>query len=238
MVRFHPKKLLVLREFSFNRIALPLLISLLSVSANAALIQEDSSFGANTVILDTATGSSWLTLNTTDGQSYNHVAAQLGTTFAGYSIASYAQVAQFVGDAGVPSIPGPTAGTNSALNSFINLWGITGVITDRSGSENYTYAATTYTSATYPGNVGGASLGEWNDYSNSPYIAWFNSASGDHPFNYYSPDYTNKYFAVALVSIAAVPEARKWLMMITGLGLICFNAKRRKKMDDTISSFA
>lgn len=84
--------------------ALALTAAVFALPARATITVTNSSFGANTLIQDSATGLSWLQVNQTTGMSYNAVAAQLitGGTFQGYRYATLAETQQLFQDYGVP----------------------------------------------------------------------------------------------------------------------------------------
>ena len=106
-------------------------VALLLVSgvqaAFAGFVTTDSSFGANTLILDTQTGTEWLKLDATLGLSYDSVAAQLdaGETFGGFSIASPQDVTTLLKDAGVwaPLSPLTSPSALAAGAAFGNFFG-------------------------------------------------------------------------------------------------------------------
>jgi PEP-CTERM motif len=75
---------------------------LVSGPAGASIsLRDDPVFGADSVIYDDANLTHWLRLDFTTSHTYNEVAAALGTTFAGWSIASAAQVQAFGTSVGV-----------------------------------------------------------------------------------------------------------------------------------------
>jgi hypothetical protein len=81
-----------------------------SVSAHANLVAHDSGFGASTIIEDTVTGLSYARLDLTYGMSYMDVLGQTdhGGTFAGFHIASFAEMASLLANV-VPIVPGDPA---------------------------------------------------------------------------------------------------------------------------------
>lgn len=74
----------------------------LSLSANAAIVSIDSSFGADTITRDTATGLDWLDVTETLNLSYNEVTAQLGSggAFEGYRYATEAELGTLISNFG------------------------------------------------------------------------------------------------------------------------------------------
>jgi hypothetical protein len=75
---------------------------LISGPATAALVSEDSPFGAGTLTFDTDTGLHWLDLTESNGLSHDEVlqALQPGGTFEGFRLALSAELAQLFLDAG------------------------------------------------------------------------------------------------------------------------------------------
>lgn len=79
-----------------------------SCLAGAVLLSEGSPFGADTITHDTVTGLLWLDL--TESTSYSHTqildATGPGGTFAGYRLATDAEIQQLFVDAGIDLGPG------------------------------------------------------------------------------------------------------------------------------------
>ena len=86
--------------------------------ASATPTLANSSFGSNTLVVDSVTGLRWLNIGLTRGQSYNDVSAQLGAggTFQGYRYASAAEAFTLFQDFGV-------IGSEVNGGSFSNLAG-------------------------------------------------------------------------------------------------------------------
>ena len=80
--------------YTIRKLAIVAFLSLCApIQANAGLISaDDAVFGVGSVTRDTTTGFEFLDLSVTRGLSYNQVQAQLGSTFAGWQIATLAQV--------------------------------------------------------------------------------------------------------------------------------------------------
>lgn len=81
-----------------------ILLSVLSVSSNAALIDSDwQATGDNLITQDTTTGLAWLDLSATANVSYDDVVISLetGGAFQGFRIATQVEVLNFWANAGV-----------------------------------------------------------------------------------------------------------------------------------------
>ena len=96
-------------------------------AALAGFVTTDSSFGANTLILDTQTGTEWLKLDATRGLSFDFVESQLdaGELFGGFSVASAQDVTTLFKDAGVwaPLSPLTSPSALAAGAAFGNYFG-------------------------------------------------------------------------------------------------------------------
>ncbi len=78
--------------------ALALMGLTLTVSANAAILSVNSSFGANTITRDTDTGLDWLDVTESLALSYNQVTSQMGVggTYEGWRYATMAELDQLI----------------------------------------------------------------------------------------------------------------------------------------------
>lgn len=79
---------------------------LLSLSASAAIISVDSSFGVDTITRDTGTGLDWLDVTETQWLSYNQVIAQMGAggAYEGWRYATTAELDQLITNFGYVSL--------------------------------------------------------------------------------------------------------------------------------------
>lgn len=70
----------------------------LSLAANASIVSVNSSFGADTITRDTATGLEWLDVTVTRGLSYGQVTAGMGSggTYEGWRYATVAELDQLI----------------------------------------------------------------------------------------------------------------------------------------------
>jgi len=115
------------------KISLPILVPiwgllcLAPLSAQAALVEENSSsFGTNSLVLDTQSGLTWLDLPFTTGLSYQQMLSSLqaGGTFNGFRYATEQEVLGLFNSAGISGL-GNYSVTNSSVTSFISLIGDT-----------------------------------------------------------------------------------------------------------------
>jgi hypothetical protein len=195
-----------------------LLVGLMSGAAQATIYQTDSSFGTNTVVVDSNTGKQWLSLTLTKNMSYNDVNGQLATTFSGYHIASLGEVSQFIVDSGLPASSGIVAGENSVLDGFIKMWGITAIWYGGGGTENW-IGAITSTVSPYAGSgyVVEAIMYEWFHWSgSSPETGWNTHVSDNQSLS----TSESWYSGVALVKdSSSVPEPATLALTLAGFGL-------------------
>lgn len=110
---------------SYHNKVRQLAVGLLSVfafassSAHASLVSMDTAFGIGSATLDTATNLLWLDLNQSGSFSYNQLVnteLQAGGKFAGFQLASSAQVDTLVTDSGILGLTGA-----AAFSAFGNL---------------------------------------------------------------------------------------------------------------------
>lgn len=111
-------------------------LGLLCNPASAALVSLGSSFGADTITLDTETGLRWLDLDLTDGRSVEDISSQLGEggEFEGFRYATVEEVEQLWINAGIqdivmgaipPTGDDFTAANLDPVNALIDLLGDT-----------------------------------------------------------------------------------------------------------------
>jgi hypothetical protein len=111
-----------------------------AATASAALISEDSSYGANTITLDTATGLQWLDVNLTLNRSITDISSKFGAgqEFAGLRYATQSEIHTLFIDGGLSAEPlHLTADPSdmSALTSLIALLGQTYAVSDQFGTD-------------------------------------------------------------------------------------------------------
>jgi hypothetical protein len=157
--------------------------------AATALVTEDwRSPGDGLILYDPSTNLQWLNLSVTQGQSYNAVVSQLGTTYAGFSVASLDQVTQFFSDAGITPLDVVVNGTNPAVDLLLRSWGITSPIP--ADQQNATFAFTSNTSPSFPGSNNIAFLEEWGTDPAIGQVAGWVAATPNSNFDYDSVAYS------------------------------------------------
>lgn len=199
------------------------LISIASVLnvANATLISMDSTYGTDTVTLDTETHLTWLDVPLSTAFSYDTIQPELGIggAFQGYRIASGAEVKTLFTNAGIPVFGNSFVSANYApILSLMDYVGITG----------------------HNGNLG---TGIPFDYTvghiadTAPQVGW----ASVMVLSVYDPDNTgrasggtvpsnneNPYHGTWLVREVSVPEPAT--LTLIGLGLLVLGVVRRKSM--------
>ncbi len=120
-----------------------LLLALASPSVKAAFVVEnDSVFGAASVILDTSTGLYWVKPTETLGSSYSTEQSAIASGQTGnFTYASYSQVYTLFSDAGITDFTNNvTAGNYAGANAMISAFGQTSGGTFTNGSYVGSYA--------------------------------------------------------------------------------------------------
>ncbi len=206
-----------------------LLLGLAPPSVRASFVLEnDSVFGASSVVLDTSTGLYWVKPLETLGQTYSTVQTDIGAGLTGnFAYAAYSQVQTLLSDAGITDFTnGVSAGSYAGASSIISAFGQTGGGSYSNGSYQGSYAqvvgvyAGNYDAFTiaYQLNATGefgctsvdcaeTSIGNFSGSSAGPYGSWLVASKLDTG-NTGSP----------------VPlPASVWQMLgaIGGLGLLC-----------------
>lgn len=89
-----------------------------------SLSEADSSFGVNSITLDSVTNLEWLDLDFTTTYSFNSASAQFGASgvFEGFSIATASQVSELISHAGI-NIPLTGSAAQTAFDDFHTLVG-------------------------------------------------------------------------------------------------------------------
>ena len=90
----------------------------------AQFILQGSSFGANTLTVDTSTGLAWLNVSLTAGHSYNDISSQLGAgqLYQGYRFATVAEVQTLWADFGVSLTPAASISQLEADLGVGDVW--------------------------------------------------------------------------------------------------------------------
>lgn len=221
------------------------LMGLLSFNAQAAFSVQGSSFGADTLITDSTTGLTWLSLEPTFNMRYSQVWEQLGFggEFAGFNMATYDQVNTLAVDWGVGTfansgdlsvVSQPGAGrvrvcpecVQSAL-AFGALFGPGAA--SALGQDSGQYLAWGQILSGPPGPYG---------QKFSTYIGINGGSSsfefeGDGVLNYPADSgalpWIGTWLVTTLPPVPPVPEPSTYALVLTGLGAIAFVNRRRKK---------
>jgi len=185
-------------------------------AAFAGFVTTDSSFGANTLILDTQTGTEWLKLDATQGLSFDFVTSQLdaGELFGGFSVASSQDVTTLFKDAGVWAPLAPLT-SPSALAAGAAFGSFFGGLDTANGfvSQGMTNMAT--------GPGGFLEQGIGVNYRAGVSVSSFDDAA-------FARGSTFDFVSTWLIkSVSPVPEpATSWLLLV-GLALCAADAYRR-----------
>jgi hypothetical protein len=95
---------------------------LMVTSAQAGLINANTGFGANTAVLDEATGKTWLSFRVQSGQSFEAFAPLLGVgNYADFRLASASEVSTMLSDH-TSGFGSTAAGISAAYSSFVSLF--------------------------------------------------------------------------------------------------------------------
>ncbi|MFQ6006518.1 MAG: hypothetical protein ACE5OQ_13570, partial [Woeseia sp.] len=118
-------------------------LSITITAASGVLISQNSSFGVDTITLDTATGLKWLDVTLSMPYSYDQLLVQLqpGGVFDGYRLATQAEVLTLWQNAGINTGPGfLNIFTSPNFQPVVDLMafvGITGLNTGNLGGGNF-----------------------------------------------------------------------------------------------------
>ena len=176
------------------------------------------------VILDSISGASWLDISATAGLSYNDVESHLGDLYAGYRIATVAEVASLFTDAGfwvdTPLYPSTDPARLAAGQSFFDAFtGTTFGTIPHELVMGYTLAGPQQ--PFLPPGVRQL----WAAGVGAPLDGFVATAFTDGTAPYSSqasPD-----FGTWLIA-APVPEPSTWTLLAAGLAAVAFIIKRRQ----------
>lgn len=220
-------------SFFIRKNLLPITLIMLSsffvvANANATLTSIDYVYnsGDSLITVDSVTGLQWLDVTLTTNQTFDQV--RQGEWIAnGFRYATKVELQTLFLNAGTPDDGFDQATTHYfETKALIDLFGVTIIGEDR--LSTYGYIGTDYfdnnvTLQNHPiSETFSAQLGKLDSFS------YFGEAhfTGGHPFsNEASPN-----FGSFLVRIAPVPEPETYSMMLVGLSLVGFIARRRKIM--------
>jgi hypothetical protein len=147
-------------------IALIVLLALSPGPSQASFILENSSFGFNTLTLDTATDIEWLKVTIPASESYSYVEAQMspGGIYAGFRYATLAETQTLFSDFGIATSSGNSPANVQPVFTMENYLGYTDWYSGFGGSSYEIYGMT---SAIFsPGNRDVVFVGA-NAYLNS-----------------------------------------------------------------------
>lgn len=196
--------------------------------ASASLISHGSSFGADTITLDTNTGLEWLDLPITQGLSINQVTAQLGAggQFAGFQYAYASDLATLILDAGITNGNSTDSANIAAVSNLISLLGQTFTITVDGRTSTGTRGFTRDHGFHGPNdNESGLIFIAQNSDGSTQEIA--NPFGFDDFIGFDSIDSGGGNFLVRSV-VTDVPEPSTWAMLLMGFAGIGFASFKRK----------
>ncbi len=201
-----------------------LLLALLSASsiANAALSSRDLVFGTGDKLLtfDSGTQLEWLDVTQTLNHSFDNVVSQLGIggQFAGFHVASTAQVKQLFLDGGWSGAWNTNYVDNTVhfaeASAIVGLLGRTTI--NYPNKSTYGMVSDAYIDGRHYYNV---------IYTND--LPFYSTATANSFMQY--PNTPSDYIGTFLYRpTAPVPEPDTYAMLLAGLGLIGFSALRRQ----------
>ena len=204
-------------------------------NSQAELVNKDWKVaGDGLILLDTSTGTEWLSLTVTRGQSSDSVIESLESTYPSFSIATNDQVEELAQHAGVATINNVIEGANPAIDAFIHKWGVTLDFHNDNGFDQYAsfaYTSTPFilsTPTSYQNYKTLVFFNEWfNDPSATPNTAWIANTGSN---NSQPPNYAFPYAGTALIrssqtEISPVPVPASAWMLLSGLGGLGIVAK-------------
>jgi PEP-CTERM motif-containing protein len=220
-------------------VALAASLSVAATEASAALVSENSSYGTNTLTLDTSTGLEWLDLTLTQNMSINQVSGQLGAgqQFAGFQYAHATDLHTLILDGGASAEPlffSMAASNITAVTNLISLFGQT--FTENSSGQG-TFGSQGWTAEhgkLGPDDAETAQFWIQQNIGGCPCASALASGFAQSS----SLDFADPRFGSFLIRpfTATVPEPSTWAMMILGFAGIGFMAYRRKSKPASLAA--
>jgi hypothetical protein len=210
-------------------VALAANLSVAATEASAALVSENSSYGANTLTLDTSTGLEWLDLTLTQNLSINQVSGQLGAgqQFAGFQYAHASDLHTLFLNGGVSTEPlfdSTAASDITAVTNLISLLGQT-FTQNTIGEGIFGTQGWTADHRFFPDDAEAGRVSIQQNFANCPCADALAFSSGLASALDADPGIGS--FLIRPFT-PAVPEPSTWAMMILGFAGLGFMAYRRK----------
>jgi len=219
-----------------SRFACALLV--LSLSSNAAIAALSSAshpiFGPSSLTKDPDQGLYWLTPNATVGLSFTEVSVMLSTDvrFAGFRVASLSELGTLYAEAGIPDInvPGFGAlyGTTENVPGVEFLQSLTGI--------TYHLGAALDETAGFVGDSFVSPVNGFLSVEIGNVALRHNVPTRDGPLSFASAYTTWGSLPVGTQSegvgtwlVSPIPEPETYAMLLAGLGLLGFMARRREE---------
>ena len=193
-------------------------------SAEATLISASSSFGADTITLDTDTGLRWLDVTLSTAYSYDDILLELGSAgvFSGYRLATRDDVLGMWGNAGIDLGPGfLNTFTSANYQPVVDLMAFVGVtgpnLGNLGGGNFFDYAAGHIESG--PGGGGSVTVATLSADPDP-------TVTGRAGFGVVPSGSQNRTHGAWLVS-AAIPEPSAAIVFAVGSVIVGLSARRR-----------
>ena len=181
-----------------------------SISLAAPFTTKDSRFGANTLIVDSATGIEWLRLDITNGLSVESMSQSFatGAQFSGFAFADYTATQLLLVGAGFATATSSSLGDLTAAASFAAL------MTGRTDAASI---------------LGVLPHGQFDNVSVSGFLEPTRAIFSDDGYlvNRFRGHPGMGVWAVSTTATPPVPEPSTYAMLLTGLLMMGFIVKRK-----------